>query len=385
MEEELSLDNILDDSSIGLFNEVETPADEPSSDNNDTEENKKEETDTTTEVDVDSLFGDKSPESVGSEEDNQEEKEDAPSDKSEGASPDNFFSSIARACAEEGILPNLDDDSISDIKTPEDFRKAIDDYIKSELDEQQQRVKEALDNNVEPDIVRQYENILKQLDSISNEDIEEESDQGELLRKRLLYQDYINRGFDKARAEREVNKAVQNGSDVDDAIEALKSHKEFYKKGYDKILNEAKQKQEEERKANEERAEKIKKNIMNEKNYIFDGLELTKNVRQQIYDNISKPVYRDPQTGDTYTAIQKFELENRDEFITKLGLIFTLTNGFKDLNGLIKGKVKKEVSRGFRDLENKINNTSRDSYGNLKFTSGVSDESYLGKGVRLNI
>ena len=381
MEEELSLDNILDDSSMGLFNEVDTPKEPERDADSDEESDNKEET---TEVDVESLFGDSSPESVGSEEDNNEEKEDAPS-HSEGTSPNNFFSSIAEACAEEGILPNLDEDAIKSIKTPEDFRKAIDDYIKSELDEQQQRVKEALDNNVEPDVIRQYEGVIKYLNGISKEDLEAEDEQGELLRKRLLYQDYINRGFDKARAEKEVNKAVQNGSDIEDALEALESNKKFYKDGYNKVLDDAKKEREEEKKATEERAAKIQKGIMDEKNPIFDGLELTKKTRQQIYDNIAKPVYRDPQTGDTYTALQKYELDNSDEFITKLGLIFTLTDGFKNLNGLIKGKVRKEVNKGFRDLEKKINNTARDSYGNLKFSSGVSDDSYLGKGVRLNI
>ena len=83
-------------------------------------------------------------------------------------------------------------------------------------------------------------------------------------------------------------------------------------------------------------------------------------------------------------ASQSLYIEISDEFISKLGLIFTLTDGFKSLDGLVKGRVKREVKKGLKDLENKINNTSRDQYGNLNL-SGVDDDSYLGKGIRLNI
>ena len=116
----------------------------------------------------------------------------------------------------------------------------------------------------------------------------------------------------------------------------------------------------------------------------FDDIELDKGTRQKIYDNITKPIYKDKETGEVFTAIQKYEMENRDEFIAKLGLLFTLTDGFKSIDRLVNGKVKKEIKRGLRDLESKINNTSRDSSGSLRFTSGVDDsESYLGKGLKL--
>ena len=47
---------------------------------------------------------------------------------------------------------------------------------------------------------------------------------------------------------------------------------------------------------------------------------------------------------------------------------------------LIKGKVKKEVKKGIRGLENVLNNTARTSDGNLRFVSNVEDdpESFIG-------
>lgn len=374
--EGLDLDNILDDDALGLFNDVDTPEEET------TEEEQKD--NETTEVDPDTLFDGEEPESVGSDEDTKDE-EGAHQNKGGSTSPNtDFFSSIAEAFAEEGILPNLDEETIKSIKTPEDFRKAIDDYIKSELTEQQQRIQDALNNNVEPDAIKQYEGVLGYLDSLSEEDIKSESENGENLRKRIIYQDLINRGFSQQRAEKEVNKSVQNGTDIEDALDALSGCRTFYKNSYNNLLKEAKKAKEEEEQQMKERAESLKKSILDGKNKFFGDMDLDKNTRQKVYDNILKPVYKDPETGEVLTAVQKYEKENREEFMVKLGLIFTLTDGFTSLDKLVDGKAKKVIKKGFRDLENKINGSSRDSSGNLKFASGVDDEqSYIGKGFKL--
>ena len=386
--EGLDLDNILDEAEIGLFNDTgkqedTPPANKPLFEGNEESENNEETN--TAEVDPNSLFGEGESESVGSEEQNNEEKEDPESDKGKGTSPNtDFFSSIAEALTEEGVLPNLDEETIKKIKTPEDLRKAIDDHIKANLNEQQQRVMDALNNNVEPDAIRQYEGVLSYLDNIKEEDLKSEGEQSENLRSRLIYQDYINRGFDKARAEREVKKALDNGTDIEDALEALNSNKSFYKNSYNKLLEDAKNAQIEEENKRKARAAKLKDSIFDDNQKFFGEITLDNATKQKVFDNISKPIYKDPETGEFYTAVQKFESEHSEEFLAKLGLIFTLTDGFKNLDGLVKGKVKKEVKRGLRDLEGKINNTSRDSYGNLRFSSGVDDkESYLGKGIRL--
>ena len=385
--EGLEIENILDEESMNLFNddgtqETTSPENTPPVTK---EESKVEKTDedNTAEIDPESLF-EGEPESVGSEEKDNKEKEE-PTSKGEGTSPNtDFFSSIAEALTEEGVLPNLDSETIKSIKTPEDLRNAIDSQIKSSLTEQQKRVADALDNNVEPDAVRQYEGVLNYLDTIKEDDIRAEGEQNETLRKRLIYQDYVNRGFDKSRAEREVNKAIENGTDIEDAIEALTSNRSFYKDSYTNLVNDAKKVKEKEDNERKERAIKLKNNIFDDKQKFFGEIELDQTTKQRVFDNISKPIYKDPETGDYYTAVQKFESEHRDEFLAKIGLMFTLTDGFKNLDGLVKGKVKKEIKRGLKDLEGRINNTSRDKYGNLQFSSGVdSSESYLGKGVKL--
>lgn len=375
--EELSLDNILTDSEIeNLFvdNDIQQESAPDNADKdkgNKPEEGKEEET---TEVNVDTLFTDK-PESVGS--GNTEEKEDTEPDK--GSTSPKFYSSIAKAFAEEGIFPDLDEDAISKVETPEDLRDLVEQQIKASLDERQKRIDEALGVGVEPDTIRQYEGALNYLDSIKDDAITSETDDGEKLRKQLIYQDFINRGYSKDRASREVQKSFNGGTDIDDAKEALKGNKEYFKSKYDEIIENARKEEEAEVAKRKEQAEKLKTSILTDKK-VFGEIEVDKATRQRVYDNIAKPVYKDPETGEMLTAIQKYEMENRTDFLKNLGLLFTLTDGFKNLDGLVKGKVRKEVNKGFRELENTLNNTARTSDGNLSYASGVDPESFISKG-----
>ena len=388
MEEELSLDNILGAEEIeNLFVEDDETQGTPPANGEPPkkeEEPSKDKEETTEVVDVDNLFTD-TPESVGSGKENTEEKEDT-TPKGDGTSPKNFYSSIAKALKEEGIFPDLDDEGLSKVKDPEDFRDLIDQQIKAGLDERQKRIDEALNAGVEPTEIRKYENTINFLDSIKEENISDEGDKGEKLRKDLIYQDFINRGYSKERATREVQKSFNAGTDIDDAKEALKSNIDFFRDKYDELVNDAKSEAEQEEKVRKEQAEKLKSSILNDKD-VFGDLSVDKSTRQKIYDNIAKPVYKDPETGEYFTAIQKYEMENRTDFLKNIGLLFTLTDGFKNLDGLVKGKVKKEVKKGLRELEHTLNNTARTSDGNLKFVSGVDEdpESFIGKGWNLDV
>lgn len=393
MEEELILDNILGAEEIeNLFVDDEVQDTSPENevtpnqeDGKEDKKNKEKDEETTEVIDVDNLFTDE-PESVGSGKDNIKGKEDTSSIEDSTSPQKTIYSSIAKALKEEGIFPDLDDEVLSKVKEPEDFRDLVEQQIKAGLEERQKRIDDALNYGIEPTEIKRYENTLNFLDSVKEENITDESDKGEELRKNLIFQDFINRGYSRERATREVQKSFNAGTDIEDAKEALKSNTEYFKGKYDDLIEDAKleaQKEEEDRK---EQANKLKESILNEKNILGD-LSIDKTTRQKIYDNISKPIYKDPETGEYYTAIQKYEKDNRVDFLKYLGLIFTLTDGFKSLDGLVKGKVKKEVKNGLRDLEHAINNTARSSDGNLKFVSGVDDdpESFIGKGWKIDV
>ena len=386
MEETLSMDNILGQDEIDSLFTDSIENDEPSKeetqeDTKDPPEKKKEES-KTTEVDIDELFD--SPEGVSSEE-NIEEKEDTTPDKG-STSPNKLYSSIAKAFAEEGIFPDLDDEAISNVKSPEDLRDLVEQQIKSGLDERQKRIDEALNAGVETSTIKRYESTINYLDSITEEALSSETTDGEKLRKQLIYQDYINRGFSQQRATKEVQKAIDNGTDIDDAKEALQGTKEFFKAQYKTLIDDAKREEALEIEERKKQAAELKDSILSDKK-VFGDLEVDNNTRKKIYENISKPVYKDNETGELYTAIQKYEMENRTDFLKYIGLVYTLTDGFKNLDGLIKNRVRKETKKGLRELEHTLNNTARNTDGSLRFTSGVNEdpESFIGKGWDLDV
>ena len=384
---ELSLENILETEELdNLFLDEEDSQD--TSPDNTPDGDKKDDKETTEIVNVNELFANES-ESVGSEDNNEEEykeKEDTKPSKGAGSSPNkNFYSSIADALREEGIFPDLDNDTIANIKAPEDFAEAIEKQVQAKLDERQKRIDNALNADVEPSLIRNYENTISYLDSIQESTITDEGESGENLRKQLIYQDYINKGFSKERAQKAVQRSFNAGTDVEDAKEALESNKEFFNSKYDELVQEAQEEKEREKEKLKNEAETLKKSIL-EDSKVFGDIQIDKTTRAKIFNNISKPVYKDPETGVLLTALQKYEKENKLEFIKNLGIVFTLTDGFKNIDGFVKPKVRKEVKNSLKELEHTLNNTARTSDGNLKFVSGVDDtESFISKGWNIDV
>lgn len=380
--ENVNLDSIMSgDEFKNLFSDTENTEEDSESPIEKTEENDNEET---TEVDLSSLFGE--PESVGSEENSSEGREDA-SLQGVGTSPkNNFYSSIAKALKDDGIFPDLDDESLKSVTTPEDFAKMIQGQVSSMLDEKQKRVNEALDAGIEPTRIQQYEKVLAYYNSIRESDIENETESGESLRKQLIYQDFINRGFSKERATKEVQKSFDAGTDIEDAKDAFKGGKQFFESNYNDLIAEAKNIEKEEQKKIDSESEALKKSIMEDKK-AFGVYDVDKATRQKIYDTITKPVYKDPETGELLTTLQKYERDNHNEFMKNLGLLYTLTDGFKNIDRLVNKEVNKKVSKGIRELEHVLSGTRRDSGGNLKYASGVADdvESYSGKGWDIDL
>lgn len=366
--EGLSLDNIMTgEEAANLFsqeqesteeNEVETPKDKE----------EKENKEATEVVDVNSLFTEE-PESVGSG-DNNKEKEDTSS--KEGTSP-NFYSSIAKTFAEDGVFQNLDKEALSKVNDAESFLDLVEQQVQSKLDEKQKRIDQALNAGIEPTQIQRFENNMKILNSITEDSISEEGEKGENLRKNIIYEDYIQKGFSKERAIKAVERSIAAGTDIEDAKEALQSCKDQVNKAYNDAIKKAEEEKANEEKELKEQAEALKKSILSDKKP-FGDLEIDKSTRQRVFDAISKPVFTDPETGERLTALQKYEADNHNDFMKYVGLTYVLTDGFKSLDGLVKGKVKKEVGKSLKELEHTLNNTARNSNGTLKFTSGVSSD-----------
>lgn len=396
--EALSFDNILGENEIEtLFvdpedNEV---VDEPTKteeeeviDTPDSKDNKPKEKNKTTEVvDPETLFEEETPESVGSGKD-KEGKEDTVTDEgSDGTSPnDNFYSSIANALAVDGIFPNLDDETVKKAVDAETFSDLIEAEVNARFDEKQQRISKALENGVEPTDIKKYESTLDYINKITDAAIAEESEKGEQLRYNLIYQDFLNKGMSADKAKKYTDRTINAGTDVEDAKEALQSNKEYFSGEYNRLLQEAQQQADEDKAERSKQAKQLQTSLLKDKN-LFGDMEISNDVRKKAFETVSKPVYRDPETGDYLTALQKYEIEHRADFLKYTGLFFAMTNGFKDFDSFAKGKVKKEMRKGLRDLEKTLNNTSRSKDGNLRMVTNQKDDpdSFIGKGMKLDL
>lgn len=366
--EGLGLDNMLGAEEVEkLFSgEAETVEQEEAP-----EEKEKEKNEETAEVDFSDLLGNQS-EGVGSEKKSEGTGEAPESTNDTGAPTTNLFSSIAKALRDEGVFPDLSDDTLKDIKDAEGFRKLFDDQVSSSLTERQKRIEAALNGGADTEEVRGYQNDLQIMDFLESREtadrLEKDDEDGETLRKQVMYQDYINRGFSEERAKKLVNKSIDDGTDIDDAKEAFQSCKDFYKgrvEGYQRELEDRKKSM---RENEEKQYSNLKKQIVDTEDF-FGGVKVDKSTRQKAYDAITKPTYKD-KDGNYMTALQKYQRENPMDFMKNVALMYTLTDGFKNVEKLTKSKVKAGMKKGFAELESVLNNTRRNSDGSLNFANG---------------
>lgn len=368
--EVLNEDNIISDLDIeNLF--IDSDSKEPEEDKAKSQDNKatespKEDTKSTEDSFLNNSedFNFEDSESVGSEDESQESTNSASTSK-------NFFSSLANSLKQEGILPDLSDEDLKNVKESKDISKLFDSYIASKMDEKQKRIDDALNLGVEASDIKKYENAISYIDSITDDKISNEGQEGENLRKQLIYQDFMNRGYTKERAIKEVQKSFNAGTDIEDAKDALTSNRDYYKEGYEDLIEEAKQAKKKVQEDIEQRTEAFKKNVL-ESDKVFGDIVIDTATKKAALDAVLKPQYKDSK-GNMITAVQKYQQEHSDEFLKNIGIIYALTNGFTDLNKIVQSKVKTATKNAYRELENKINNSRRNSDGNLVFTSGVSD------------
>lgn len=304
-------------------------------------------------------------EEVGVEE---ETGKDAAKSDGGGSSP-NLYSSIANALKKDGIFPEFSDDELAAVKTPDDFAELFEKAVSARYDERMRRIDEALNNGVAPDAVKMHEQTLQYLDSVTDDAISSEDDDGESLRRQLIYNDLVNRGYTQERAQRELEKSFKSGTDVEDAKDALAALKKYYSDSYENLRNEAKTKAEAARENQRRQAEDLKKMILEDEVKIGE-VTLDKKMRTRVFDAISKPVYKDKESGRLMTAIQQFQSEKPLEFLKQIGLWFVLTDGGKNLDGFVKPQVAAKKNESIRELSRKINSSSFNADGSLNYLSG---------------
>lgn len=277
------------------------------------------------------------------------------------------FSSIAKQFADEGIL-ELDDEEVKDADS---FKSLIKKAIKNGIDEKTKRVSELLDMGADSKDIKEFEDTIEYLHGIQNEDILAEGEDGDNLRKRLILQDLINNGVDEQEAVTKVKEIFKKGSDITEAKKALQANKDYFQKAYKEMAEEQRKKADEWDKSVQKQTEELKTSIMSNDKFLGE-LDIDEKIKKQALANLSEPKYKDKQSGQMLTAIQRYERENKTEFLKNLGLVFTLTDGFKNMDKLVNKAVKRRVNNEISGIEDLLKNPSG-SDASLSMVTSAND------------
>jgi len=277
------------------------------------------------------------------------------------------LASYAAVLQEDGILPNLDIEAFNKIEDPEEQAETL-------LKAHEDRINEGITNWVQnlPDRLKHIidnfqegvplETLIK-ADSNSLEFGKITEDQiinDENLQESLVIRDFIDRGFDKATAET----MAQTLKDADKLEEqAKKSHTTLKTKDDARIEAEkvAAKEQEAAAKKTYEKQLADLNNLVTNTTEIIPGVQLSKTVKEQLLDSMTKPVGFDNE-GNPVSKIIQARNENPQAFEMKLHYLFNLTNGFEDFSKITnttKSRVVKKLSDRLQNTTHKAGRSMR--------------------------
>lgn len=296
----------------------------------------------------------------------------ASSEAGAGGSSANVFSSLASALTEEGVFAFLQDpDAVNDADS---FRAAMEHEINSRLSARQQRVEAALGVGAPADDIQSLEDIIDDLGRYSDDMLEDESDAGLATRKRIIYTAAKFRGLTDDKANKEVNKSIKAGSDIEDAKENLASMKQDVSRMYQNLIQQGEARQ---RKYQEDLTNWHKKVVSDIGN--SDGFlgSLTPQMKRMVYETAFAPTER-LANGAQVTPVGKFASEHPDIFNRIVGELYVRSNGFRDMMNVANQAARKEVSRGLANLEKNLRTSQGASIGggNLQYASSEPDGLY---------
>lgn len=287
-------------------------------------------------------------EEVDGDEGKQEEGEEVSNDESD-SSP-TLFSSVADILKEQGFLPSLD--SSINIKSVEDFSKALND----EISIQAKAMSDEYLSNLDLDKIVNSRQENLQLESIDENYLKENIE----IAKNIIFQDYINQGLSEERAIKLIKKTVDLGEDIliEDALESKKSIQDFNLKQEKQAHLDA-QKQLREEKEEQIRIEQNIKKLIFESKELIKGVAPNKTLQDKVYKSMTDIISKNAITGELENSFLKERNLNPLQFDVKMYYAYVLTDGFNDFTKLMqKGK-----SSAVKDLEMIIRQPKQEDNG----------------------
>lgn len=285
--------------------------------------------------------------------DDSDDNDGSDSDNDDESSP-NFYSSVAEALYEQGILPSFD--STKKIENVDDFVEQFNIEIENQS---QLKVQEYL-NNLDLNKIAEVKKENLNLESIDEDYLKNNLETA----KQLIFNDYLNQGLSEDRATKMLKKTIDLGEDVilEEALESVTSLKEYNKRVEAQELANAQERLIQSRREQEETETKVKSYVF-ESNDLIQGLSLTKALREKVYKSMIEPVAKNPETGEMMNKFMQDRSVNPIEFDTKMYYLYELTNGFKDISNISKTIGSKAV----KNLENTIRKTKFEDNGTPGF------------------
>lgn len=276
-----------------------------------------------------------------------------------------LYGSIADALREDGVLDFGDDVRID---SADDFRALIDAAVNSRFDNKSRMLARALEAGVDRNDAMYYKNCMDKLEKYTDDMIRDESDAGVNLRKHLIYNNAIRMGMSEAQANREVEKSMKSGVDIDDALDA----RESLKNRFADILEQMTKSKEDERKAASEYYEKQTQAGIDS---IMKGdVPYTSGLSNRMKQIVATNTYRKSEVlknGEQVTPLEKYIAENPVASKVIFGTLFTITKGFKDFSSLGKSEANKAIKKGVERLESVLSGSYRN--GGMRYANNIGE------------
>lgn len=305
-------------------------------------------------------------------EENKTDTEGSPSDEGSSDSSPNPYLSLASALREEGALQNISDEKLKGVEDAsslvdlisEEFETSKDSYIQN-LEGTAKEVAEAIEKGVDPEDFRKAKSQELEYTQLSNEDLEGDDEK----QKKILEEEFINRGFSKDRAQKFVKDLEHTGELEEESKNSLKTLQEEKKKETEKLKEQAEKQREQQEEERKEQLKKLEGNIK-EKHEIIPGLQINENMKSKVYQSMTSPVGEDD-NGNPVDAVMKEWMSNPD-YPIKVHYLHQITNGFTDFSKLLNGSKKKAL----KDIENSVETGGQRKAGNPKPSPDASNKDW---------
>ena len=331
------------------------------------------------------LFGEPTQESVGGDEDKEQGQGNPPAETGEGEdSSADFYSSVASAMRQDGVLEYLNDEDIAAVTDADSFRAAMEREISMRYDEGQRELMEAMGYGADVGELAQLQQTIGWLDSIDPQTLGNDGDeQAAQLRKDLISGYYSSLGMSPEQVAREVKKSLDAGTDIEDAKAALEQQRGFFRSVYDGRIQEAKRREDQRRLELENRQRTVSERIMNSEEPI-SGLRVDKRIREKALENMYSPTVKGAD-GRYYTKVQAYQMEHPDEFLQAVGLLYTLTDGFTSFDKVVAGAVRREKNKNIKNLESVLRSRQGGGNGLSYVANGRGDSAGGGSRYTVNV